>query len=86
MIDIEIRSEERFSRISTAYDGEIEKKQVIETIENIINKYDYKPEIHTSELSHNREVFVVEYHDDMHRESGAIFKEIMKALNITECI
>lgn len=86
MIDIEIRSEERFSRISTAYEGNNEKDKVIQTIEKIINKYDYKPETHTTELSHNREVFVVEYHDDMHRESGAIFKEIMKALNITECI
>ncbi|MEA1956506.1 MAG: hypothetical protein U9N02_08440 [Campylobacterota bacterium] len=86
MIDIEIRSEERFSRISTAYEGHTEKKLVIETIENIINKYDYKPNTHATELSHNREVFVVEYHDDMHRESGEIFKKIMKALNITECI
>ncbi|MEO1953550.1 MAG: hypothetical protein ABGW74_02480 [Campylobacterales bacterium] len=86
MIDIEIRSEERFSRISTAYEGEEEKKKVIETIEAIINKYDFKPETHTTELSNGREVFVVEYHDDMHRESGEIFKEIMKALNIKECI
>ncbi len=86
MIDIEIRSEERFSRISTAYEGEEEKKLVINTIEKIIEKYDYKPNTHITELSNNREVFVVEYHDDMHRESGEIFKEIMKALNIKECI
>jgi len=86
MIDIEIRSEERFSRISTAYEGEEEKNLVIDTIEKIIDKYDYKPNTHTTQLSNNREVFVVEYHDDMHRESGEIFKEIMKALNIKECI
>jgi hypothetical protein len=86
MIDIEIRSEERFSRISTAYEGNEEKKKVIDTIENIINKYDYKPNTHVAQLSNNKEVFVVEYHDDMHRESGEIFKEIMNALDIKECI
>jgi len=86
MIDIEIRSEERFSRISTAYEGEVEKKKVVDTVENIINQYDYKPNIHTTELSNNREVLVVEYHDDMHREAGVIFKKIMKALDIKECI
>ena len=86
MIDIEIRSEERFSRISTAYEGENEKKLVIATIEAIINKYEFKPETHTTSLSNNKEVFVVEYHDDVRREAESVFKEIMKALNIKECI
>ncbi len=87
MIDIEVRSEERFSRIAIAYEGEEEKKKVIETAESIVAKYDVQPDDkHISDIGHNRSVFVIEYHDDMTRQSGPIFKEIMKALDIKKCI
>jgi hypothetical protein len=86
MIDVEVRSEERFSRISIAYQGEEEAKKVIETSEAITKKYDIEPDMHTCDISNGKCVLVIEYHDDMHREAGDVFKEIMEALDIKECI
>jgi len=86
MIDAEFRSEERFVRLSIAYLGDEEKKLVIDTAEKIIAEYDMKADTHTSSILNNREVFVVEYHDDYSREAGSVFNKIMKALDIKECI
>ncbi|WP_455755915.1 hypothetical protein [Sulfurimonas sp.] len=85
MIDAEFRSEERFSRLSLAYKGEEEKNKVNTCVDSIIAKHDGKPEIHTTAVSNGKEVLVIEYHDDSFRESGAIFEEIIKALDIKEC-
>jgi len=86
MIDAEFRSEERFSKLSLAYgDGE-EKEKVNTVVEKIIAKHSpMKPETYTCTISNNREVLVIEYHDDNSRESGDIFEEMMKALDITKC-
>lgn len=86
MIDAEVRSEERFSRISIAYKGEEEAKKVAEVTENITKKYDLEPDMHTCDVSNGKCVLVIEYHDDTTRESGRIFKEIMDALDIKQCI
>ena len=85
MIDAEFRSEERFSKLSLAYDGDDEKNKVHSCVEKIIAKHDIKPETYTCALSGGREVLVVEYHDDNSRESGDIFEDIMKELDIKEC-
>ncbi len=85
MIDAEFRSEERFSRLALAYKGEEEKNKVESCIEEIIARHDMKPEIHVTTTSSGREVLVIEYHDDMSRESGEIFEEMIKALDIKEC-
>jgi len=86
MIDAEFRSEERFSRLSLAYKDESEKLQVHSCVEEIIAKHSITPELHTTSITKGREVLVVEYHDDNGREAGTIFEEIMKALDIKECI
>ena len=85
MIDAEFRSEEKFSKLSLAYEGETEGKLVCSTVETITAKYSIQPETYTCSISKGREVLVIEYQDDNMRESGEIFEEIMKALNITEC-
>jgi len=85
MIDAEFRSEERFSRLSLAYKGEEEKQKVDACIENITAKYKMQPEIHMTSVSNGKEVIVIEYHDDMNREAGEIFEEIIKTLDIKEC-
>ncbi len=85
MIDAEFRSEERFSKLSLAYEGEEEKNKVHSCIEKITKLHKMQPETYTCSISNGREVLVVEYHDDMDREAGEIFEEIMKALDITEC-
>ena len=85
MIDAEFRSEEKFSKLSLAYGGEEEKQKVSSCVESIIAKHSIKPETYTCALSGGREVLVIEYQDDSDRESGDIFEEIMKALDIKEC-
>jgi len=85
MIDAEFRSEERFARLALAYDGEKEKGRVNSCINEVTSKYDLKPEIHSTAISHDREVTVIEYHDDMDREAGDIFEEIIKTLDIKIC-
>lgn len=85
MIDAEVRSEEKFSKLSLAYEGKEEGKLVCTTIDNIIAKYDIQPETYTCNISNGREVLVIEYQDDIYREAGPIFEEMMKALNIEKC-
>jgi len=85
MIDAEFRSEERFSRLSLAYENETEKKCVFDCIENITAKHNIQPETYTTKVSSGKEVLVVEYHDDNNRESGDIFEDIIKALDIKVC-
>jgi endo-alpha-1,4-polygalactosaminidase (GH114 family) len=85
MIDAEFRSEERFSRLSIAYENETEKKSVSKCIEEITAKHNISPEIYTTKVSNGKEVLVIEYHDDSSRESGDIFEDIIKALDIKKC-
>jgi len=85
MIDAEFRSEERFSRLSLAYESDAEKKSVSDCIETITKKHNMKPEIYTTKVSSGKEVIVIEYHDDNSRESGDIFEDIIKALDIKIC-
>ena len=85
MIDAEFRSEERFSRLSLAYKGDEEKNKVNNCVDKIIKKLRIQPEMHTTAISNGREVLVIEYHDDLDRECGAIFEEIIKTLEIKVC-
>ena len=85
MIDAEFRSEGRFSRLALAYQGDEEKNKVNNCVDTIVAKHSIKPEIHVTSISNGREVLVIEYHDDMSRESGAIFEEMIKALDIKVC-
>jgi len=85
MIDAEFRSEEKFSKLSLAYSGEVEKRKVHSCVETITEKYKMKPETYTCSISNDREVLVVEYQDDCTRDSGDIFEEIIKSLDIKKC-
>ena len=86
MIDAEFRSEERFSRLALAYEGTEEKNKVNACVDEIVAKHKIKPEMHTTKASNGKEILVIEYHDDMDRESGEIFEEMMCSLNIKECV
>lgn len=85
MIDAEVRSEEKFSRLSLAYESEEEKQKVTECINTHTSKHDMKPEMYTTKVSNGKEVLVVEYHDDVCRECGDIFENILCSLDIKEC-
>ncbi|MFT7859934.1 MAG: hypothetical protein ABXS93_03250 [Sulfurimonas sp.] len=85
MIDAEVRSEERFSRLSLAYESEDEKQKVTDCLKKVVAENDKKPEMYTTKVANGKEVLVVEYHDDVCRESGAIFEDILCSLDIKEC-
>ena len=72
--------------MAIAYEGKEESILVCSTIEKIIAKYEIQPETYTCNLSSGKDVAVIEYHDDMDREAGEIFEEIIKALDIEKCI
>jgi len=82
MIDAEFRSEERFSRLSLAFENKEEKDRVCACIETVTTKHTMKPETYTTRVSNGKEVLVIEYHDDISREAGDIFEEIIKILEI----
>jgi len=86
MLDAEFRSEERFSRLSIAYESSQEKENVREETEKIIAMHSMEPEVYTTAVSNGKEVLVIEYLDDISRESGAIFEKMIKVLNITKMI
>lgn len=85
MIDAEFRSEEKFSKLSLAYKGDEEKNRVSECVDKIIAQHKIKPETYTCSISNGREVLVIEYHDDLDRECGEIFEQMMCELNIKNC-
>ncbi len=85
MIDAEFRSEERFSRLSLAFCDKEEREEIVSKVESIIKKYPLKADIHFSDISNDKTVMVIEYHDDINREAGEIFEDIMKSLNIKSC-
>jgi hypothetical protein len=81
-MDAKVRSEEKFVKLSIAYQGKEESDLVSSTIDKIISKYDIQPEMYTCNLSNKKDVLVIEYHDDVERVAGDIFEEIVKTLNI----
>jgi hypothetical protein len=84
-MDAQYRGEERYSKLSIAYQGKEEGQLVCSTVDRIVAKYDIKPETYSCDISHGKNVLVIEYHDDLDREAGGIFEEIMKELNIKSC-
>ncbi|PHS57845.1 MAG: hypothetical protein COB17_05150 [Sulfurimonas sp.] len=85
MIDAEVRSEEKFSKLSLAYSNEEEKQRVHSCVKQMITKSCEEPETYTCSISNDREVLVIEYQDDTNRQCGDIFEEIIKALDIKKC-
>ena len=82
MIDAEFRSEERFSRLSLAYENDEEKQAVCDCVKEITSKHCTQPETYTTKVANGKEVLVIEYHDDTCRDAGDIFEAIIQTLEI----
>lgn len=85
MIDAHFQSEEKYAKLAIAYEGKDESILVCSTIEKIIAKHEIQPESYTCNLSGEKDVAIIEYHNDVDREAGEIFEEIIEALNIKCC-
>jgi hypothetical protein len=84
-IDIEYKSEERYSKISIAYTNDEEYKEINDAVIAINDQAKLDPEIYTTPVSNGKHVMVIEYHDDYDRQGGEICEALMKRLNITTC-
>jgi hypothetical protein len=84
-MDAQVKSEEKYAKLSIAYEGKDEADLVCSTVDGIIAKYSIKPETYTCNISNKKDVMVIEYQDDIDRVVGDIFEEIIKTLNITIC-
>lgn len=77
-IDAKYRGEERYSKLSIAYENSDEEKRINDFLKEATSKFEIKPQIYTSNISDGRRVIVVEYHDDYDRDAGKVFEHIMK--------
>ena len=84
-IDIEYKSEERYSKISIAYSTDEEYKEINDAVNEANQKIDLETQIYVTEVSNGRKVMVIEYHDDYDRQGGEVCEALMKKLNITTC-
>lgn len=81
-MDAQVRSEEKFSKLSIAYKGKQEEDLVNSVVDSIVSKYKIKPEMYVTSISNGRNVLVIEYEDDEDRVAGDIFEKIIKTLDI----
>ncbi len=84
-MDAQVKSEEKYAKLSIAYEGKEESELVCSTVDKIIAKYDIQPLTYTCNISDTKNVMVIEYQDDVDRVVGDIFEEIIKTLDIPIC-
>ncbi|MCK9473977.1 hypothetical protein [Sulfurimonas sp.] len=84
-MDAQVKSEEKYAKLSIAYETKEECELVCSTVDKIIAKYDIKPLTYTCNISDTKDVMVIEYQDDVDRIVGDIFEEIIKTLDIPIC-
>ena len=85
MINAEYKSEERYSKLSFAFNTKEEEDQICLVVHSIIDNDEIKPQIYSCDLPNNKKVIVIEYHDDYDRTSGPIFEKMIKNLGISHC-
>lgn len=85
MIDAQHKSEERYCKLALAYESEEEKKKILDAINSGVKICHMEPNIYKSDLTHNKKAIILEYHDDINRESGVVFDKILDSLNIKKC-
>ena len=85
MINAEYKSEERYSKLSFAFNTKEEEDRICSVVQSIIENDETQPQIYSCDLPNNRKVIVIEYHDDYNRNSGPIFEKMIKNLGISHC-
>lgn len=84
-IDADYKGEERYTKITLAYDTDEQYREINEALAKIHEDHPLERNIYLTQNSGGRKLIVIEYHDDYDREAGAIFEELMKTLNIEHC-
>jgi uncharacterized protein (UPF0335 family) len=83
MIDAEIRSEEKYMRISIAYKEKIEKEKIENKLKELMKEHKtVEFDIHLLNKG-KKQIMVIESHEEINRrEVGEIFENLIKHLNI----
>ncbi len=84
-IDADYKGEERYTKISLAYDTDEQYKEINRALAAIHEEHKLDRSVYLTESSSGRKVIVIEYHDDYDREAGEIFEKLMKMLDIGRC-
>ncbi|MHC3993955.1 hypothetical protein ACXWTF_03955 [Thiomicrolovo sp. ZZH C-3] len=84
-IDADYKGEERYTKITLAYDTEEQYKEINAALAQIHEEHKLDRSVYLTESVNGRKLIVLEYHDDYDREAGAIFEKLMKMLNIERC-
>lgn len=83
-----MKMEERYGMLSLVFGDNMElKKEILDLVEEINCSADTKPFIYdrVSLKSPNKQSICLEFHDDLLREGGEYFEEILKKLKIKKC-
>lgn len=84
-IDADYKGEERYTKISLAYDTDEQYAQINDALSKVHEEHTLEKSLYRTTSSSGRHVLVIEYHDDYDREAGAIFEKLMTTLNIDRC-
>ena len=84
-IDADYKGEERYTKITLAYDTNEQYKEINAALAQIHEEHKLDRSVYLTENSMGRKLIVIEYHDDYDREAGEIFEKLMKMLNIEQC-
>ncbi len=79
------KSEERYSKLSLAYNTEEEHQLVEEALAECTKLCRLKPNIYAGAVTEGKRMITIEYWDDYDREGGEVFEAILKKLGIDKC-
>jgi len=84
-IDADFKGEERYTKISLAYDTDEQYEEINAALSQIHEDHKLERSVYLTTSSSGRKVIVIEYHDDYDREAGQIFEALIKMLKIEPC-
>jgi len=85
-MEADFKSEERYARLKLIFKGSPEDELEVEKkVKEVTDKYDLEPACCCIEGKNGSYQYNIEYHDDYDKESGDIFEDIMKHLNVKVC-
>jgi hypothetical protein len=80
------QSEERYQGLKLEYVGKPElRKDVIKAYKNVSNQSGLTPVVYENHSMSESEYIYIEFHDDINRESGAFFTDMLNELGIKNC-
>ena len=80
-----VQMEERYARLELDYYNLKEKRNICNTITDLIEKHHISPQITICPTTTTTGECVIEFHDDYDKKAGDFFEELLKELKIKNC-